>query len=40
MAEAGMVLLSHTGTEMTVKNFDPNFGDPKKLKEISLAKST
>jgi len=34
MAEVGMVLLSHTGGEMTVKVFDPNFGDPKKLRKI------
>jgi len=34
MAEAGMVLLSHTGGEMTVKVFDPDFGDPKKLEPI------
>lgn len=31
MAEAGMILLSHTGGELTVKVFDPLFGDPKKL---------
>ncbi|MFC4993762.1 amidohydrolase family protein [Rubritalea tangerina] len=34
MAEAGMVLLSHTGGEMTVKVYDPNYGDPKKLKSV------
>jgi len=34
MAEAGMVLLSHTGGEMTVKVFDPSFGDPKKLEPV------
>jgi len=34
MAEVGMVLLSHTGGEMTVKVFDPSFGDPKKLTKI------
>lgn len=34
MAEAGMVLLTHTGGEMTVKVYDPNFGDPKKLEKI------
>jgi len=31
MAEAKMILLSHTGGEMTVKVYDPEFGDPKKL---------
>ena len=35
MAEAGMILLTHTGGEMTVKVYDPSFGDPKKL-EILL----
>lgn len=35
VAEAKMILLSHTGGEMTVKVFDPKFGDPKKL-EIPL----
>jgi len=34
MAAAGMVLLSHTGGEMTVKVFDSSFGDPKKLAKI------
>jgi len=31
MAEVGMVLLSHTGGELTVKVFDASFGDPKRL---------
>ena len=35
MQEAGMILLTHTGGEMTVKVYDPSFGDPKKL-EILL----
>ncbi len=35
MADAGMILLTHTGGEMTVKVYDPSFGDPKKL-EILL----
>ena len=35
MAEAGMILLTHTGGEMTVKVYDPSYGDPKKL-EILL----
>ena len=35
VAEAGIILLSHTGGEMTVKVFDPSFGDPNKL-EIPL----
>jgi uncharacterized protein len=35
MAEAGMILLTHTGGELTVKVYDPSFGDPKKL-EILL----
>lgn len=35
MAEAGMILLTHTGGEMTVKVYDASFGDPKKL-EILL----
>lgn len=34
MAEAGMVLLSHTGGEMTVKVCDASYGDPKKLAKI------
>lgn len=34
VAEAGIVLLSHTGGEMTVKVYDPKFGDPKKLAKI------
>jgi len=34
MAEVGMVLLSHTGGEMTVKVYDPTFGDPKKLARV------
>ncbi len=32
VAEAGMILLSHTGGEMTVKVFDASFGDPRKLR--------
>lgn len=35
MQEAGMILLTHTGGEMTVKVYDPSFADPKKL-EILL----
>lgn len=35
MAEAGMILLTHTGGEMTVKVYDSSYGDPKKL-EILL----
>lgn len=35
MQESGMILLTHTGGEMTVKVYDPSFGDPKKL-EILL----
>ncbi len=31
MAEADMILLTHTGGEMTVKVYDPSFGDPNKL---------
>lgn len=31
MAEVGMVLLSHTGGELTVKVYDPSFADPKRL---------
>ena len=34
VAEAGIVLLSHTGGEMTVKVYDPKFGDPKKLAKV------
>ena len=34
MAEVGMVLLSHTGGELTVKVYDASFGDPKKLAKI------
>ena len=34
MAEACMILLSHTAGEMTVKVFDPLFGDPKKLPHL------
>lgn len=34
MAEAGMVLLSHTGGEMTVKVYDSSYGDPNKLSPI------
>lgn len=34
MAEAGMVLLTHTGGEMTVKVYDPSYGDPNKLEKI------
>lgn len=34
VAEAGMVLLSHTGGEMTVKVYDASLGDPKKLAKI------
>ena len=34
MAEAGMILLSHTGGEMTVKVYDPSLGDPNKLEKI------
>ncbi len=32
MAEAGMILLSHTGGEMTVKVYDASYGDPNKLR--------
>ncbi|MGJ8655641.1 MAG: amidohydrolase family protein [Akkermansiaceae bacterium] len=35
MAEAGIILLTHTGGEMTVKVYDPIYGDPKRL-EILL----
>ncbi len=35
IAEAGIILLTHTGGEMTVKVYDPSYGDPKKL-EILL----
>ena len=34
MAEAGMILLTHTGGEMTVKVYDASFGDPKKLEHL------
>lgn len=34
MAEAGMILLSHTGGEMTVKVHDPGLADPKKLSKV------
>ncbi|NWK55565.1 amidohydrolase family protein [Verrucomicrobiaceae bacterium N1E253] len=34
VADAGMILLSHTGGEMTVKVYDPSFGDPKKLATV------
>ncbi len=34
MAEAGIILLTHTGGEMTVKVYDPSFGDPKKLQRL------
>ena len=34
MAAAKMVLLSHTGGEKTVKVYDSNFGDPRKLKSV------
>jgi len=34
MADAGMILLTHTGGEMTVKVYDASFGDPKKLETL------
>jgi predicted TIM-barrel fold metal-dependent hydrolase len=34
MAEAGMVLLSHTGGEVTVKVYEASIGDPNKISNI------
>jgi predicted TIM-barrel fold metal-dependent hydrolase len=34
MAEVGMILLSHTGGELTVEVYDASFGDPNKLTKI------
>lgn len=34
MAKVGMILLSHTGGELTVKVYNASFGDPKKLAKV------